>query len=73
MSSVATSTQSGNYYITCVFCGEVLLEDGWEERVRHVGRHMEEIAFTVVTKSYEDWEFYSDASSSKLHCTDTTC
>ena len=57
----------------CVFCGEVLLEDEWEERVRHVGRHMEEIAFTVVTRIYEDWEFYSDASSSKFRCTGTTC
>lgn len=37
----------------------------WDERSRHVGRHMEEIAFTVVTKPYEDWEFYSEASSTK--------
>ena len=48
---------------TCVFCEEVLSMAGPEERSRHVGRHMEEIAFMVVTKPYEDWEFYSDASS----------
>ncbi len=47
----------------CFFCGKVLPEAGLEERSRHVGRHMEEIAFTIVTKPYEDWEFYSDAST----------
>jgi Fungal Zn(2)-Cys(6) binuclear cluster domain len=30
----------------------------------HLGRHMEEIAFAVVTKPYDDWEFYSDSSHS---------
>ena len=29
----------------------------------HVGRHMEEIAFAVVTKPYEEWDFYTDSSS----------
>ena len=46
----------------CVFCGYVLPE-ALSERKQHIRRHMEEIAFTVVTKPYEDWEFYSDASS----------
>ena len=34
-----------------------------EAYVRHVGRHLEETAFAVVTKTYDDWEFYSDLSS----------
>lgn len=29
---------------------------------RHIGRHMEEIAFSVVSIPYEDWSFYSDSS-----------
>ena len=48
--------------IACLFCGEVLPEPPEAEYARHVGRHMEEIAFAVVTKPYEDWEFYSDCS-----------
>ena len=60
--------------ITCLFCEEVLsisinLKD-LEYRRRHVSRHMEEIAFTVVTKPYEDWDFYTDASSIKYQGTD---
>ena len=50
---------------TCVFCGEMLSFADLKDRSRHVPRHMEEIAFTVVTKQYEDWDFYSDASSVK--------
>ena len=48
--------------IACLFCGEVLSEAGGHEYARHIGRHMEEIAFAVVRKPYEDWEFYSDCS-----------
>ena len=54
---------------SCIFCEEVLsIADKddwvtWYHSSRHVARHMEEIAFTVVTKPYEDWDFYSDASS----------
>ena len=52
----------------CVFCGErtcgeKTLTD--YDRCHHVGRHMEEIAFTVISKPYEDWDFYSDSSSAK--------
>ena len=32
---------------------------------RHIGRHMEEIAFLSVTKPYEEWKFYDDTSSSQ--------
>ena len=50
--------------ITCLFCGQQTTEGrGQHSRGRHVGQHMEEIAFMVVPKAYEDWEFYSDASS----------
>ncbi len=49
--------------ISCLFCGEPLSALLYDSQWRHVGRHMEEIAFGVVTKPYEDWEFYSDASS----------
>ncbi|KAL8671359.1 MAG: hypothetical protein Q9168_004141 [Polycauliona sp. 1 TL-2023] len=48
----------------CPFCGEHVQAAAIDKRGRgrHVGRHMEEIAFTVVPKPYEDWEFYSDSS-----------
>lgn len=49
---------------TCVFCGQNISEGkGKNSPGRHLGQHMEEIAFTVVPKAYEDWEFYSEASS----------
>lgn len=54
--------------IACLFCGEVLSK-AWSKRdeyARHVGRHMEEIAFAVVTKPYEEWDFYSDSSGKSL-------
>ena len=46
---------------TCVFCGEQI--ESQLRRFHHLCRHMEEIAFTVVTKPYEDWSFYSDSCS----------
>ena len=46
----------------CIFCGENV---GYLS-ARHIGRHMEEIAFAVVAKPYEDWEFYSDPPSRKV-------
>lgn len=50
--------------IKCPFCGQVTAEGtGKDSRGRHVGRHMEEIAFLVVPKVYEDWDFYSDSSA----------
>ena len=50
--------------ITCLFCGQRTTEGrGQNSRGRHVGQHMEEIAFMVVPKAYEDWEFYSEALS----------
>ena len=50
----------------CAFCEEVLSSYDPEDRSRHLARHMEEIAFTVVTKPHEDWDFYSYASSLDL-------
>ena len=50
--------------IICLFCGQRTTEGrGKNSRGRHVGQHMEEIAFMVVPKAYEGWEFYSEASS----------
>lgn len=46
----------------CLFCGEMLPKANSRARTRHVGRHMEEIAFSVVTKPYEDWDFYTESS-----------
>lgn len=45
----------------CIFCGE---QTGGKDnnRQKHIGRHMEEIAFAVVRKPYEEWDFYSDSS-----------
>ena len=48
---------------TCVFCEKVLSMADRKDRSRHVARHMEEIAFMVVTRPHEDWDFYTDASS----------
>ena len=54
---------------TCVFCEKKFPMFRRREHSRHLGRHMEEIAFMVVTKPYEDWDFYSDASSGKYQGT----
>ena len=50
----------------CVFCGE---QTGGKtnSREKHIGRHMEEIAFAVVRKPYEEWDFYSDSSGPADH------
>lgn len=50
--------------VDCLFCGERLELSKKDATHLHVRRHMEEIAFTVVTKPYEDWEFYSNSSAS---------
>lgn len=34
-----------------------------KEQIRHISRHMEEIAFAVVPREYEDWTFYSDSEN----------
>ncbi len=47
--------------IICLFCGERIR--AIDDRSQHVGRHMEEIAFSVVSKPYDKWSFYSDSSS----------
>ena len=52
---------SGSATGPCIFCGE---QTGGKTNnlEKHVGRHMEEIAFAVVRKPYEEWDFYSDSS-----------
>ncbi len=47
----------------CPFCGEAI--GGARSLKCHLGKHLEEVAFAVVTRPYEEWEFYSDSSSSK--------
>ena len=49
----------------CLFCKEDI-GFGRRERARHIGHHMEEIAFAIVTKPYEEWDFYSMSSESYL-------
>ena len=49
----------------CLFCNEALpvsYRGDLKQHARHIGRHMEEVAFSVLTKPYEDWDFYSDSS-----------
>lgn len=55
-----------NAAVACVFCGE---QTGGKNnnREQHIGRHMEEIAFAVVRKPYEEWDFYSDSSGLAYH------
>ena len=50
----------------CLFCGEQT-EGKINSREKHIGRHMEEIAFAVVRKPYEEWDFYSDSSDPAHH------
>ena len=67
-----TSQSSAGPNIECLFCGESDVyfdssrNDCSRARTRHISRHMEEIAFAVVPKPYEEWEFYSDSSSESL-------
>ena len=57
-STITTKSQEN---VTCIFCGEKT-GTGDNSREAHIGRHMEEIAFSVVSKPYDEWEFYSDSS-----------
>ena len=45
----------------CLCCSKEILPS--RPSSRHVGRHMEEIAFSVVSKPHEDWSFYSNSSA----------
>ena len=42
------------------FCSDRLPKKP-RERFQHVGHHMEEFAFAVVPRQYENWEFYIDS------------
>ncbi len=57
----SSSRNIGAFNKICLFCGEP--SNSKHSHVQNVGRHMEEIAFTVVAKPYEAWEFYTDSSS----------
>lgn len=52
--------------VVCPFCNE-LTGTGKNSRAAHIGRHMEEIAFTVCNTPYQEWDFYSDSSMSSFH------
>jgi hypothetical protein len=47
----------------CPFC-EVTLKTDLRFQIRHMARHMEEIAFAVVPRPNEEWEFYTSRGSS---------
>jgi hypothetical protein len=49
--------------VVCPFCREKVAP-GKVMLGRHLGQHMEEISFAVVTKPYEEWKFYDDTLSS---------
>lgn len=50
----------------CIFCGEQTKGKN-NNSEKHIGRHMEEIAFAVVRKPYEERDFYSDSSGTAHH------
>ncbi len=47
----------------CPIC-QATIAPGSRAFARHLGRHLEEIAFAVVARPYEKWEFYDDTCSS---------
>ena len=52
--------------VSCPFCRKSCPRLDTIERGRHIGRHMEEIAFVVVPTVYEEWEFYSNCSNDQF-------
>lgn len=46
----------------CTFCDRHLTEDITVPQ--HVGRHLEELAFIILAKQYQEWEFRDDDSAS---------
>jgi hypothetical protein len=47
--------------LACPFCQEELPEKK-QQRLKHLGGHMEEIALSTITGAFEeDWKFYSDS------------
>lgn len=59
--SASTFSRRTQESISCIFYGE-RTENDRRRHLVHVGHHMEEIAFTVVAKANEEWEFYSESS-----------
>ncbi|KAI4239517.1 MAG: hypothetical protein LQ349_000277 [Xanthoria aureola] len=52
--------------VVCPFCKEST-GTGKNGRAAHIGRHMEEIAFTACNTPYQEWYFYSDSSLSSFN------
>lgn len=48
----------------CPFCGQEIAESR-NALMQHLGRHLEEISFAVVSRPYEEWQFYEDSVSAK--------
>jgi uncharacterized C2H2 Zn-finger protein len=48
----------------CPFCNK-LIDAGRNYYAQHVGRHLEEISFAVITKPWRKWEFYEETASEK--------
>lgn len=54
--------------VLCPFCHEYT-GSGKNSRRDHIGRHMEEVAFAVVSTPYAEWDFYSASTLSSLQTT----
>ncbi|KIW92185.1 uncharacterized protein Z519_07169 [Cladophialophora bantiana CBS 173.52] len=50
-------------FLPCPLCSQKL-DSELRARFKHIGRHMEDIAFAVVPHQYVDWEFYSESATS---------
>ncbi|OAL48501.1 ankyrin [Pyrenochaeta sp. DS3sAY3a] len=48
----------------CPFCNQEIAESR-NVLMQHLGRHLEEISFAVVSRPYEEWQFYEDSVSAK--------
>lgn len=53
------------HHSSCPFCEQIIFP-GNLARSHHLGQHMEEIAFLVVTNPYEDWLFYDNTSGGSI-------
>lgn len=47
---------------TCLFC-EDDLPLPCESRFKHLGRHLEDLVYSVIPRQQETWQFYSDSTS----------
>jgi hypothetical protein len=50
--------------VTCIFCSEPLVDLMFDAVLKHICRHMEDIAFATVSRVQVEWHFYSELESS---------